>query len=122
MSATSAVAPRKQIEDALIEWNQAWLTKDVVKYVNFYAPLFKTPIDATHGKWLSRRERRIAEKKQIAIEIADLEFGQKDTNHATTTFHQKYSSDIYSDVVRKTLEWERIEGRWLIVKESPEPL
>ncbi|MET3106696.1 adhesin transport system outer membrane protein [Oxalobacteraceae bacterium GrIS 2.11] len=113
-------AAQTLINDALNGWRQAWSARDTDKYLQFYAPLFKASIDASHEKWLSRRQRRIGEKKQISVDLSDLQFKFTDATHATTIFHQKYSSDIYHDVVLKTLDWELIDGRWLITLENPE--
>jgi adhesin transport system outer membrane protein len=118
--APDAAASQKLIEDALNGWRIAWSTKDTTKYLNFYAPNFKASIDATHEKWLSRRQQRIGEKKRISVNVSDLQFKVKDATHITTIFHQKYGSDIYNDVVLKTLDWEYIEGHWLITMEIPE--
>lgn len=114
------VESQKLIEEALNGWRTAWSSKDTDKYLRFYTPLFKASFDATHEKWLSRRERHISEKKHISVNISDLQFKFKDATHVTTIFHQKYSSDTYHDVVLKTLDWELIDGHWLINRETPE--
>jgi adhesin transport system outer membrane protein len=114
-------ASQKLIEDALNGWRQAWESRDTERYLKFYAPLFKASMDATHEKWLSRRQIRISEKKNISVGVSDLQFKVKDATHISTVFHQKYSSNIFNDVVLKTLDWEYIDGHWLIVMENPEP-
>jgi adhesin transport system outer membrane protein len=114
-------AAQKIIEDALNGWRLAWATKDTDKYLNYYAPGFKASMDATHEKWISRRTHRIGEKKRISVDIADLQFTVVDATHITTIFHQKYGSDIYNDVVLKTMNWELIGGHWVITMEIPEP-
>ena len=117
----SATASQKLISDALDGWRQAWESRDVERYLKFYAPLFKASMDATHDKWLDRRRLRISEKKRIALGVADMTVKFADPTHATTVFHQKYTSDIYHDVVLKTLDWAYIDGSWLITREVPEP-
>jgi len=115
------VNAQKQIQEALEGWRLAWESRDTTRYIEFYAPAFKASVDATHEKWQARRQKRISEKKRIALGIADLQFKFKDSTHATVQFHQKYSSDIYNDTVLKTMDWENIDGHWRIIMETPEP-
>lgn len=119
--ATDIASSQKLITEALNGWRQAWESRDVERYLKFYAPLFKASMDATHEKWLSRRQQRINEKKNITLGVSDLQFKVKDATHISTIFHQKYSSNMYNDVVQKTLDWEYLDGHWLIVVENPEP-
>jgi len=114
-------ASEKLITEALNGWRQAWESRDTGRYLEFYAPLFKASVDATHEKWLARRQKRISEKKRITLGVSDLQLKMTDATHATTIFHQKYGSDIYNDTVLKTLNWEYIDGRWHITLEIPEP-
>jgi len=116
----TAKESQKLIEDALNGWRLAWTSRDTEKYLQYYAPNFKASIDATHEKWISRRQRRIGEKKHISVDVSDLQVTFKDATHATTIFHQKYSSDIFNDVVLKTMNWELRDGHWVIVMEIPE--
>ncbi len=111
---------RKAIEAALEGWRSAWAARDTDKYLQFYAADFKASVDATHEKWNSRRHRLIGEKKHIAVGITDLRVTFRDATHATTIFHQKYNSDIFNDVVLKTMNWDYKDGHWVIVMEIPE--
>ncbi len=113
-------ASQKLISAALDDWRLAWESRDTERYLKFYAPLFKASIDSTHEKWLARRKQRISEKKRISVGISDIKLTFRDATHATTLFQQKYGSDIYNDVVLKTLNWEFIDGQWHITVEIPE--
>ena len=118
---TDSGSSKKIIEDALNGWRRAWAAKDTDKYLHYYAPLFKGPMDANHEKWLIRRKLRIGEKKRITVDIADLQFKVNDATDITTIFHQTYRSDIFNDVVLKTLDWALIDGHWVITMEIPAP-
>ena len=39
-----------------------------------------------------------------------------------TTFVQTYRAAGYRDRVAKTLEWRKLDGKWVIVREMAEPL
>ena len=120
LAAPELPVSQKLITEALDGWRQAWESRDTERYLKFYAPQFHASIDATHEKWLVRRRLRIGEKKRISVGISDLRLTFRDATHATTIFHQKYGSDIYNDVVLKTLNWEFIDGVWHITMEIPE--
>ena len=120
-TAPDTATSEKLITEALSGWRQAWESRDTDRYLQFYAPMFKASVDATHEKWLARRQKRIGEKKRISVGVSDLQLTMTDATHATTIFHQKYGSDIYNDTVVKTLNWEYIDGRWHITLEIPEP-
>ena len=116
----STVPAQKAIEDMISVWRKSWEGKNITAYLNCYSSTFKASMDKDHDKWKERRNARISEKKSISVKISNIEFTFKDANHAVTQFHQEYVSDIYSDLVEKTMEWENINGRWLIVSEIPE--
>lgn len=120
-AAPAAATSQQLISTALDGWREAWESRDVERYLRFYAPRFKASMDATHEKWLARRRQRISEKKRIAVGVSDMQLKMTDSTHATTVFHQKYGSDIYNDIVLKTLDWAYIDGHWTITREFPEP-
>jgi len=113
-------ASEQLIAAALDGWRLAWESRDTERYLKFYAPMFKAAVDSTHEKWLERRRLRIGEKKRISVGISGMKLTFRDATHATTLFQQKYGSDIYNDVVLKTLNWEYIDGQWHITLEIPE--
>ena len=124
--ATSALADmpaaQKLVTEAVDGWRKAWESRDVDRYLQFYAPQFKASIDASHEQWRNRRQMRISAKKHISIGISEMKLTFTDATHATTVFQQKYASELYSDAVQKTLNWECIAGQWRITMESPESL
>ena len=56
-----------------------------------------------------------------AITLSAQQVEIRDATHAVVRFHQRYSSPTVADETDKVLEWELIDGRWLIVKELANP-
>lgn len=107
-----------ELSEALKGWARAWSSRDLPAYLAFYAPDFQ-PQRGSRGFWESERKRIIGEAVQIKLDVSDVKVEMKDGGRAVTTFAQAYQSPIYRDVVIKTLEWRKTDGRWLIVREVP---
>ena len=97
-------------------WAQAWSNRDIAGYLGFYAPDF-VPAQGKRGTWARERERIIGEAGSIKLDLSDIRLTVKDKDSATTSFGQAYQSPIFRDVVNKTLEWKRVDGKWRIVRE-----
>jgi len=116
---TQAAAPEGQaeVEAAVNAWAAAWSSRDMSGYFAAYAPDFKGQA-ASRKAWEQDREARIAPRKKIRVEVADMSVQVKG-NQATVHFRQAYSSDTLSTTGRKTLEMQRSDhGKWLIKQES----
>jgi len=113
--------PQKPIADALAAWSAAWSSHDLSTYLNSYSTTFQPSVGVSHADWAAKRRARISGVQQISVGITNVIFTIKDASHATTTFHQSYRGDAYHDDIEKTLEWENIGGRWVIVAESNSP-
>ncbi|HSI51601.1 MAG TPA: tetratricopeptide repeat protein [Ideonella sp.] len=116
---TPAAAPEGQaeVEAAVRAWAAAWSSRDMSGYFAAYAPDFKGSA-ASRKAWEQDREARIAPRKKIRVELADLSVQVKG-NQATVRFRQAYSSDTLSTTGRKTLELQRSDhGKWQIKQES----
>ena len=61
-----------------------------------------------------KRKNALARAGDISLDVRDIKLAVKDAKHASTVFKQAYRSEQFKDVVLKTLEWEQIDGRWLI--------
>ena len=68
--------------------------------------------------WKEKRKAVLGRAVDISVEVSELSVATPDATHATATFRQTYRSANYRDVVTKTLQWERVGDRWLIVRES----
>jgi len=113
------MTPERELAEVLKAWARAWSTRDLPAYMNFYAPDF-APLRGDRSFWTGERKRIIGEAGSIKLDLSDIKVMIKDGDRATTTFGQSYQSPIYRDVVSKTLEWKRVNGKWLIVREVPQ--
>lgn len=103
-------------EAAVRAWAKAWSQRDMAAYYAAYSPEFKGQAGSRKA-WEQDRRDRIATRKQITVELRDLQVSA-DGDRATAKFRQVYSSDTLSANSRKTLQLARVGGRWLIRQES----
>lgn len=115
-------AAERAVAAALKDWSLAWANRNVKGYLDAYAPSFAPADGATREAWLAKRRIALTRAGNISLEIRDLRLTVGNPRQATTVFAQLYRSEQYRDTVLKTLEWEQVGGRWLIVRESAEPL
>ncbi|MFZ5549400.1 MAG: tetratricopeptide repeat protein [Pseudomonadota bacterium] len=111
-----APAAGEGAEAAVRAWAKAWAQRDMAAYYAAYSPEFKGQA-ASRKAWEQDRRDRIATRKQIKVELRDLQVAV-DGDLATARFRQIYSSDALSASSRKTLRLVRANGRWLIQQES----
>lgn len=112
-----AVDENKIILTTLQNWATAWSSRDVDRYLAFYAKDFR-PDGESYATWLKSRRERLAAPKSIEVKIEQANVAQLDTNRATVAFRQHYTSDTRRVVSNKTLTLHKQDGAWLIVKES----
>ncbi len=121
-AAASEVTAERAVAEMLKAWTLAWSGRNVQAYLDAYAPSF-APVDgSTRAAWAAQRKIALARARDISLDIRDIKLAVKDDKRASTTFKQAYRSEQYKDAVLKTLAWEQIDGRWLIVRETAEPL
>lgn len=118
----SAVPDSKIIEAALAVWKQAWAERNLSAYLGQYAPGFVPADGITREEWARKRGESLKRARDVSLDIGELKVNLLDANHAETVFRQAYRSANYSDVVTKTLKWEKASGRWLIVSETTAPI
>jgi outer membrane protein, adhesin transport system len=109
------------LDNALKQWLVAWSGRDVEAYLSVYAPSFTPAGDLSRDAWAQKRRQVLGRTEKIAIEAADVQTNVQG-EHAETRFRQRYRSPSFRDVVLKTLTWQRIDGKWLIVAETTEPV
>ncbi len=120
-AAAAAASPQMALAQALKTWSTAWAGRDAQTYLDSYSPSFKPAGSASRETWAAQRKTVIGAAKQIDLTITKVQIEMKEGKRAVTTFVQSYRSDVYRDVVQKTLEWENAGGRWLIVSETAQP-
>ena len=106
------------MRDALAAWSYAWASRDANGYLNAYAPTYQPSKEVSHEAWLAKRRARLDGESKITLDIGEVKLNLRDATHASTSFHQSYRGATYSDSVDKTLLWENVGGRWVIVAEK----
>lgn len=104
---------RTGVLTALKQWRDAWISMNPEAYFEFYGKKY-----TSRESWKAARKARLLGAQKIALELNDIQIVMQDETHASSSFQQDYSSTSYKDVLQKTLHWERISGKWQIVKET----
>ena len=102
-------------------WAAAWKAKDYSNYIGFYAPTFTPDASISREDWYQLRRSRIVGRDVINVSIDDLKVRQDGGERAFAEFRQVYQSNIYNDTTQKTLEMIKVNGKWLINRESSVP-
>jgi outer membrane protein assembly factor BamE len=98
-------------------WAEAWRTKNVEAYLNFYSDKF-APEGMSHKAWVSQRKQRITGQSGsigLMFEAVKIDVNGK---VAQVEFLQHYSNGKFADHMTKVLILINEQKQWLIVKES----
>jgi ketosteroid isomerase-like protein len=99
-------------------WQNAWSNGDVERYLGYYKNNYSPP-GRTRDSWIKNRKERVIASNNIRVTITEPDVAiQLNQNTAQIRFIQSYRSRSYSDKVEKRLYWKKIDGQWLITKES----
>jgi len=109
-----------EVAGALKAWALAWSSHNLQGYLDSYAQNFTPAGGEDRAAWVGNRKRVIANAGDIRLDVSDIKLVTKDAQHVITSFRQTYRAASYQDVVAKTLEWQKIDGKWLIIRESAE--
>jgi adhesin transport system outer membrane protein len=112
-------ATERELALLLKGWAQAWMTRDVPRYLGFYSPTFVPSHGRSLDRWEADRRRIIGSARMVKLDLSGIKVTMKDADNATTTFVQAYQSPVFRDVVTKTMEWRKVGGKWLIERELP---
>jgi outer membrane protein, adhesin transport system len=99
------------------DWAAAWERKDVDAYLGFYADNFAPEKFITKKAWAAHRRSRILAADSISLILQDIKV-EVDGTKATAEFTQQYQTSKYKDSVVKVLNWEFVNNRWVIVRET----
>ncbi len=108
------------VEEIVNNWKNSWEDKDLEKYFSFYVDNYTSQYFEDHILWKEDRKKRIVDKSDIDIEIENLSitFQINDDETATATFQQIYSSEQYSDSVKKEIIFQKDGNSWKITAEK----
>lgn len=108
----------KQIQMVLLDWSQAWSSRNIKAYFNHYHGQFVPPNNASRKEWERVRGIRLKKPKFIEIDIVGMSVAKQSDSTVTAMFEQHYRSDSYKDTVVKVLTLKKHKGKWLILKED----
>jgi tetratricopeptide (TPR) repeat protein len=114
--ASNAAAEQTAVADAVQRWAAAWQSKNLSGYFAAYAPHFKPEKGMSLASWKDQRRARISDKAKITVKVHDMKV-QVDGDKATARFRQHYTSGALDFDGPKTLQLQRENGKWLIVRE-----
>ena len=106
-----------EITRTISAWAQAWSSKNIGKYLSFYAKDFKTPDGETRAAWEAVRRERISTPKFIHVGIRIKTISFNDSEHATVKFHQTYRASNFKASGNKTLRMVKSGDNWLVQEE-----
>jgi murein L,D-transpeptidase YafK len=107
---------RPSVEEFIGNWRKAWESKALDTYMSFYSQRFHS------GKrdWNAWRDYKASLNRRynsIKVEMENVKISQ-DTEGVKVSFIQKYRSDRYQDLGKKTLKLVKEDGKWKILKED----
>ncbi len=114
--ADKAAAEQTAVADAVQRWAAAWQSKNLAGYFAAYAPNFKPEKGMSLASWKDQRRARISDKAKITVKVHDMKV-QVDGDKATARFRQHYTAGTLDFDGPKTLQMQRENGKWLIVRE-----
>ncbi len=107
----------QEILERVTAWARAWQEQDPDRYLDFYAEDFEPGDGITREAWAAQRRERLTAPLsiEVATDIVETRIGE---TGAEVIFLQSYSSDRFSDRVRKSLRFARRDGVWKILRET----
>ncbi|MBV5337177.1 MAG: TolC family protein, partial [Deltaproteobacteria bacterium] len=127
-SATEAVVAKvppatveAEITAQTTAWGAAWASRDIKAYLAFYALEFKPEKGLSRDAWVRQREQRLTRASDIRIEIQNLTVLSNSPDSAVAGFRQIYKAGSFVETNDKEVEWRKINGQWLMVRESTRP-
>ncbi len=109
-------SPQRQVVAVVHAWLKAWQSKNLRRYMAFYAPEFRSG-GFDRRAWRRHKAYLNRVYKIIRVRIEDLKV-QVSGRRARVSFVQFYRSDWHRDVGRKELVLVKRRGRWRIVSET----
>ena len=108
-----------EVDQVVQDWSRAWANQDVERYLEQYSLTF-IPADSSldWASWKFLRYTRLTRPTTIELALSEIEFTQLDAEQATVVFNQVYRSNLYQDVVIKSLELVNENGQWKISAEE----
>lgn len=106
------------MEAAVRAWARAWSRREADAFSAAYAPEFRGNA-ADANAWRRDTQARLEARSRISVKVSELDI-TVDGDRAAARFQQNYESDQPGSRLRtrKTLNFQKLGDRWLIVDEQ----
>lgn len=112
-------APAEAALAALDHWAEAWRSKDVDGYLAAYGEGFAPANGLTRDEWEKLRRQRISDKREIRLELRDIEFETEAVDRVRVSFVQDYRADRFVERgIAKSMVLALEKGGWRILAEE----
>ena len=117
--AQSLEAERASLAGALERWRADWESRDTQRYLEHYAPGFRSGSQDLPA-WSAHKRSVNAAKQWIRVNLSQVSMLRypNQVDFVVVAFEQQYRSSNLSNVVRKRQYWQKAQGRWRIVYEG----
>ncbi len=117
--AAALEAERSALAGALERWRADWESRDTERYLEHYAPDFRSG-SQDRKAWAAHKRGVNAAKAWIQVSLAQVSMLRypREADFVAVTFEQDYRSSNLSNTMRKLQYWQKVDGRWRIIYEG----
>ncbi|PIE36759.1 MAG: hypothetical protein CSA54_03320 [Gammaproteobacteria bacterium] len=113
-----SILPEQDVRNALEAWRLARESRKPRRFIASYAPNYSPKPRLSHKQWQEQVAKTMSRAKFIKVAIADVQSEFINSKKVRLSFVQSYRSNRYHDKVKKQLQFEFIDGQWLISQEK----
>jgi len=118
ISEEAILKEQSAIKESVVQWITAWSKKDIDAYLSSYVKDYTPKKGVANKEWRKIRKYRIKSTKFIKIKLSRFEVELINDSFSIVRFHQLYTSDTFSDKIRKFLLMKKSNDGWKIMKEK----
>lgn len=96
---------------AIDQWAKAWRSKDVAGYLAAYGEGFQADNGLSRDDWARLRQQRISDKREIQLELHDIEVQTEAADRVRVNFVQDYRADRF-------IEWGTAKSMLLALEKD----
>lgn len=111
---------RREIEQAMRQWEKDWESRDVAAYLTHYSKRFHSD-SKDFSTWSKHKHRVNGHKRFIDVELSDISIlgYPEENNMVVVSYEQDYRSSNFNGQSRKRQYWQKEpDGVWRIVYEG----
>ena len=111
-------ARQAEFTGLLLQWKQAWESRDIENYSRFYDPGRFFGAGLHWDAWREKKQRTFQAYSTITIGLDKISVSEFSDSTAVILFMQRYESDVYHVQLPKKLSVFKSDGRWKIYREE----